>query len=158
MKSKLVIIIAGNIASGKSSLAKVLAQKLAGFTILSMDAERWASSGEGLAREQAAGHALLQKLLQHERIIYETTAFGKNYQVAMRLLAKEKAKLVQLKLHCHPDECLRRYRERGYHPPMPFQFEIEDSLWKIHANLQRVPGITLDSQQHSPEALATQIL
>lgn len=156
--NKQVIIIAGNIASGKTALAKELLKRLKNFTLLSMDAERWAASGEGLAREQQAEFALLEKLLQQNRILYETTAFGKTFKVIEQLLSKEKATVVRLKLHCHPDECLRRYQERSIHPPMPFKFEIEDSLWKIHANLQRLPGISLDSQAYSPTALADQIL
>lgn len=158
MRGKTVIIIAGNIASGKTALAKELQKQLKRFVILSMDAERFAASAEGLAREQQAEHALLEKLLQHDRIIYETTAFGKIYKVAEKLFIKEKAKLVRLKLSCHPDECLRRYQERSQHPPMPFKFDIEDSLWRIHMHLRNVPGISLDSQYHSPETLATQIL
>ena len=156
--NKRVIIIAGNIASGKTALANEMQKRLKNFTLLSMDAERWAACGEGLVREHQAEYALIDKLLQHNRVIYETTAFGKPFKVMEKLLTKEKATLVCIKLDCHPDECLRRYQERSIHPPMPFKFDVEDSLWKIHANLRTLPGISLDSQHHSPQALVDQIL
>lgn len=158
MRGRKVIIIAGNIAAGKTALAQELIRHLNGFVLLSMDAERFATCGEGLVREQQAEHAFLEKLQQQDRLIYETTAFGKMYQVVEKLLIKEKVKPIRLKLSCHPDECLRRYRERRIHPPMPFRFDIEASLWKIHTKLQQVPGIELDSQHYSPETLAAQIL
>lgn len=158
MTKKIVILVLGNMAAGKTAFACALAQQLTGFQVLCLDDYREAAGGIGMAREHLAVQNFLADAETVEKIIYETTAFGKTYAIAKRLFSKANAKVITFKLNCSPETCHSRFQVRNKHPPFPYTFNLWDSLWRIHANLKTLKGHELDSESFSTQELIAQVL
>lgn len=158
MGKKIVILVVGNMAAGKSAFARALSEKLAGFQLLCLDDYREAAEGIGMVREHSAVQNFLADAEKLEKIIYETTAFGKTYAIAKRLFSKANAKVITFKLNCSPETCHSRFQLRNKHPPFPYKFNLWDSLWRIHANLKRLDGHELDSEYYSAKELVEQVI
>lgn len=148
----------GNIGSGKSSFIKSLQAHFSAYTPLCLDEYRKAAEGQGMQREHAAINQFLVDLKSHDRLIYETTAYGKTYQLARRLLSKANVKVIPLKLVCSPEVCHKRFLARTEQVPFPYKFNIWDSLWRIHTNLKSVVGHELDSEHFTSQELIEQVL
>lgn len=158
MKAKRVVIIAGNMGSGKSTLSQLL-QERTGWKWLAMDNFRSSSNAKGFHGEQIAIDNFLQAILENERSIIETTAFGKTYPIFMALLRKHQVNFDMVKLICTPDQCHRRLMKRNSLPTFPKRYRLWDSLWMMDENLKKIQcQYAISSEKYNAQAMATIII
>jgi predicted kinase len=140
------IIIYGNIASGKSTIARYLANKLEGYRYVCLDDTRkelWMEQpdlGAG-QRDLIAQDRCLKEL--HGRVVFESTAVTRFFKRAKQKLADQE--LVYIHLYCPVATCLRRYNARLASGKIqaPFawgNYSIEQSMHYFDARQKQVPA------------------
>lgn len=119
------IFIIGNIASGKTFLAKLLAEKT-GYTVLSIDNFRIKFNNFGtLEGEKLAWDLFAKTAATTDKCIVETTGCSKYYEA---LLAQTSAKFI-IKIKRKPDLCVHAFLHRDTPDiPLPYDFDIVKSV------------------------------
>lgn len=140
------IIIIGNIASGKSTLAKLLSQSLS-MNIVCVDDKRNQLFQQGLTssikREREAEKLVLEALSNID-CIYESTGVTQLFKRAYNIISKQKECFVVVKLKCSQEQCFLRYNKRKYdgyfQAPFPFKKgrNIKESIRYIHWELKNI--------------------
>jgi len=155
-----LILLNGNIASGKSSTAAELAKL--GYEVISIDELRRKHNpnatyeGERLA---------IEKLLHQVHVIMkdtvvEITSASKYYEDIIKL---HDGPLTIVTLRCPVSECTYRYTQRaarGYKmPPMPYQhFNVMQSIRDIAAIIEPLEcDLDISSFDNTPHEIAQQI-
>ena len=131
------IFIIGNIASGKSNLAKLLAKKHK-FTVYSIDKIR--IKNNNLATKE--GEIESWNNMKHSVItdpntcIIESTGCSKNYDTLLALCPDS----VIIKVMTPVKKCLQHYKKRTKNKKLlPWDFDIEQSLDRNETILQLKP-------------------
>jgi adenylate kinase family enzyme len=140
------LLIYGNIASGKSTIARSLADQLNGYRYVCLDDTRkelWIEQpdlGAG-QRDLIAQDRCLEKL--HGRVVFENTAVTRFFKRAKEKLRDQE--LVYIYLYCPVATCLRRYNARlaGGKIQAPFawgKYSIEQSMYYFDARQKSIPA------------------
>jgi adenylate kinase family enzyme len=123
------LIIIGNIASGKTTLAKKLAEHYK-IPILSIDdfREKYNISGDAFG-ENHAWDLFIHFIMQTDKCIVDTTGTSKHYFKMMTIVNGPK---IIIKIDSNQAQCLKNYEKRkrsGYKmPPIPWKMDIKNSL------------------------------
>jgi deoxyadenosine/deoxycytidine kinase len=136
---KICIIVFGNIASGKSSFARTLAQELEGFEYICFDQVRIDIYLENylkgsIEREEMAKKRCRNLLLNNKLIVFETLAISDYYNRMLPELKQNFNKLIFVKVDCSAFTCKRRYFKRnmdGYFciaPPFNHKLSIDEYI------------------------------
>lgn len=158
------IIIFGNIASGKSSVSRHLAQLLPDHRHVCLDDHRvklWNEQPELGAgqRDLLAQKSCLEDL--QGQVIYETTAVTRFFKQAQAKLKDQDLRFIHL--DCRPSTCISRYRERLMrgHIQAPFawgNYSIEQSIYYFHEKqLALQPHVRINTTKVRPEDAARAI-
>jgi len=154
---KFALVLIGNIASGKSSIAQILAKEW-NIPHFSLDdyREKQPHSNRIYAENQAKV-PFREDLLQAPQLIYEST-YSVFDQANFRELKARRYALFLVKIHCGLATCRQRFQQRGER----YLFGKSFSAMEMIANLQsQLQGIhthqIVYSERHSPIILASQI-
>jgi adenylate kinase family enzyme len=157
MKAKKLLIIAGNMGSGKTTLSKLL-EKATGWKYLSIDYYRDRYNVQDFVMNNEANLAFIDDLQTHEFIIYETTSWSRNYRLVRKLINLHKIKSLTIKLNCPMEVCNQRINRRAQINPLFKNTRTWDSLAEMEESLKTVEGQELDSENHTAEELSCFIL
>jgi predicted ABC-type ATPase len=169
---KQVIVIFGNIASGKSTVSQLLAKALPTHKLINLDAFRVevfrAKQGNGpIHADQIAQDLCLNEMKRTSRpIIYETTAVTRFSDRAFAYLRSRGYQLVFVHLRCSPETCLSRYQARKLegHVQAPFAYggkksDIWQSIGYFHDEQARIrPNVHFDTETLPSDQIAQAII
>ncbi|WP_460444383.1 AAA family ATPase, partial [Amycolatopsis magusensis] len=126
---KQAIIIYGNIASGKTTLSKLLKASLGEeYKTVNLDECRVKVFGQDLGigpiQQDLKAQELCLLEMEGKNLIYETTAVTRFFDKARKHLRAQGYKLFFVWLECKPSECYDRYSERkaSGHFQAPFAY------------------------------------
>lgn len=137
------IIIIGNIASGKTTLAEAIARELPDFAIVCLDDIRADLMDNypdmnSVVRERNAEAIALKSIDQNRQVIFESTGTSQFYHRAMNRI-REKFQTFTIKLHADPKICIKRFEERkknGKHQIPPgwhkVNTQIDSQIFQIN--------------------------
>ena len=145
-ETKFAFIIYGNIASGKSSVAKLLAQSLPQFKHLCADDIRIKASLSGkILSENELYSLMVEQISQHTQVIFESTGAGNFFKHYLRQFKATGFKIVRVYLKCSPLVCYKRYQNRintsAAMVPMAYPTNIKTSIEDIN---NKISGLTCD--------------
>lgn len=164
------IIIYGNIASGKSTLATLLLKKLHDYSLISLDQLRiemhhFYHHLSPIARERKAEEKCLHLIGSYNSIIFETTAATRFWKQCFLTMNARNMRMFFVDLHCSANTCIKRfnYRNNNGHfqvaPPYSKKLTIEQSINSYQRRLHTVhSNIKLDSELLSPAQMLFHIL
>lgn len=142
----MIIVIAGNIASGKSTLANYMADKL-NIPIIGIDKYRSHCRAEYESRQ-----AMLQDIKLYPSLIYETTTANLVHPSVLGELQKKGTPIFTILVLCSPETCLERYRQRPIDLNNLPHFDTQTSINHIDRYLRRVSAdFIYPSEQTTPE-------
>ncbi len=153
---KKAIIIYGNIASGKSTICRQLAQALPDHRHVCLDDHRvklWEQHPEMGAghRDLQAQKSCLEDL--HGPVIFETTGVTRFFRKAKEKLEKSGKNSIYIHLDCPSHICIRRYQARlaSGHIQAPFawgNYTIEQSIYYFHERQQELsPRVRINTSK-----------
>ena len=158
MKAKRILIIAGNMGSGKSTLCQRLEERV-GWKWLAMDNFRREVQANDFQQEQQAIDQFLHAVLHTQYAIVETTTFGRSYPILMALIRKHQVQYDLIKMICSPEQCHRRLMHRNSLPTFPKRYKLWESLWSMHEHLKGIKAdFLLSSEKYTSEVMATMII
>ena len=142
------LIIYGNIASGKSTVCKYLAELLPDYNHVCLDDDRlklWEEQphlGAG-QRDMKAQERCLTRL--EGNLIYETTAVTRFYERSARKLKSQGYEFHFVHLFCPVSKCLERYNQRVQSGKIqaPFawgKYTIEESMYYFAGMQEELPA------------------
>jgi predicted ABC-type ATPase len=145
-KPKFAFIIYGNIASGKTSVAKLLAQSLPQLKHLCADDIRVQSSLDGkILSENEVYSLMVEHISQHTQVIFESTGAGNFFKHYLRQFTATGFKVIKVYLKCSPLVCYNRYQNRidtsAAMVPMAHPSNIKTSIEHIN---NKISGLTCD--------------
>lgn len=161
----MIIVLNGNIASGKSAIAQALARHI-GWPIISLDdLRRQHNTANTMDGELAVLSHMQHAIRETPNAIVEVTSANANYP---RIIDAHPGPAVLVHVHCPADECQARHRRRmasGYElPPFPYRKRgsIEDSIFELDTIISLMDhdlwyDTTLDSAATIAETLAADI-
>jgi len=162
-----MICVIGDIASGKSTVAQLLAEKLPGnFIVLSIDEFRRQYNPEGnIVGEMYAVQKLNEAVLASDKIILDSTGTSKYYPVLVWDFQTAGGITHVAKLTCSILTALTRQEQRARSPdysPAPFayayKFTIQESIKWVHKKLDSVKAdATYNTEELTPEQIAEAI-
>lgn len=133
-----VIIITGNIASGKSTVSEYFRNKYPDYTYLCIDQVRidlYHEGMHGFALEREAERVMLALASAHEHLIYESTGNTLFFR-RMRKEAIFSRPVTHYHVKCDPEECEYRFKIRKktkFQVAPPYnKMSVRDSLWRNH--------------------------
>lgn len=135
----MLIVITGNIASGKSTLAKEI-KKATGFQLLSIDdyRKRHNRSNCDIGESQAWYH-LIKHIKKGGNLILELTGTGQHYEKCLLHYSGHK---IVIMMPTDAETCKKnhlRRMKRGYKmPPMPFENSIVEQIDTVDILLKMV--------------------
>jgi shikimate kinase len=141
------IIIIGNIASGKTTLARLISAELPDYQYICLDDIRvnmmeLAPDMNSIVRERISEDIVLKKINESRYIIYESTGASQFYNRAM-LRIREKFEVFTVKLEANMDTCYGRFEDRKKNG----QFQVPPGLGSrmdIKSQIHRLQGIIRD--------------
>ena len=150
----MLIVITGNIASGKSTLAKKL-KSSTGYQLLSIDQYRKRHNRSNChIGESQAWHHLIKHIKKGGNLILEMTGTGKHYE---KCLLHYDGPQIVIKMKTSADQCKINHDRRlkkGYKlPPMPFERPINEQIDTVEILLQMVDYDILYDQSTPIEEL-----
>lgn len=163
-KPKFAFIIYGNIASGKTSVAKLLAQSLPQLKHLCADDIRIEASLSGkILSENEVYSLMVEQISQHTQIIFESTGGGNFFKHYLRQFTATGFKVVRVYLKCSPLVCYNRYQNRidtsSAMVPMAHPTNIKTSIEHIN---NKISGLSYDllfsTEKDTPEFIAKQLV
>lgn len=126
------IFIIGNISSGKTYLAKYIAE-LIDYPVLSINEFRIKFNNFATLDGEILTWDLFKKYVQHTPYcIIESAGTSKHYE---SLIAMNPNHFV-IKIEATEDECLNNYLNRDTLIPMPYDFDIKESIHRNHTILK----------------------
>lgn len=151
----MIIILAGNIASGKTTVARYIQSYAPQFHLVGIDEYR----AEGRSEEQAR-LMLLQAFGQHEHIIYETTTANKTHDAIMGHLHATRKLVVRVRLGASLETCISRIEDRGEKAYFEWgHLEVGNSMTWIADHLRGFHADQYyDTEQKHPVEIALEIL
>lgn len=167
---KEMIIVIGNMASGKSTTSKLLAQKLPDYRYVCQDdfrnskADRYLEIDNRIFEEEVADETI-QALNSHPRIIYESTGGTRFFKDRFYQFIQEGRNLFIVRIKCRPSTCLSRFEKRksgGRNHLIPIfaksksPKEIIDHFEKKAAWIKA--HLEVDSEKNSPAEIVDLIL
>lgn len=167
---KEVIIILGNMASGKSSAAKLLAEKLPEFTYVCQDdfrnaqTERYLEVDNRIFEEEIAQQTK-HALERYPKIIYESTGATRFFREAYYSFLVQQRKIFVVRLNCSDAVCYRRFlkrRQEGKNHLVPI-FNKSKSPWEIIGDFRKKSAwlkhdLLIDSEKNTSEQIVSSIL
>lgn len=162
---KICIIVFGNIASGKSSFARALAQELEGFKYICFDQVRIDIYLENhlkrsIEREEMAKKRCRNLLLNNKLVVFETLAVSDYYNKILPELKQKFNKLIFVKVDCSAFTCKRRYFKRnmdGYFciaPPFNQKLSIDEYIDQTDREQKKLNyDIALNSENMSTKEM-----
>ncbi len=153
-----MIAIIGNIASGKSTVSKLLSEQLPDYVYLSIDEFRVRFRSSTKRGEANAWQAIMIAVFKNDNIIFESSGTSLHYDEIVSGFKKRGGKVTVIKLECPIHESMLRRRlqlKNGYVPP-PFCYStnLPTSVSFIHTKLTEIKS---DLTYNSMEANATEI-
>jgi shikimate kinase len=147
-KPKVAIIIYGNIASGKSTVALLLSKFLPQFKCICPDDIRLETSLNGsIMSENDVYSAVVKEISQHTELILESTGAGTFFKHYLRLLSATDFKVIRVYLKCSGTVCFKRYQNRintsATLVPMAHPANIRTSIETIES---KISGLNYDLQ------------
>lgn len=130
------ILVLGNINSGKSHLADILAARLPHYTVIQLDAYRKAYSDGSMEGEKDATSRFIQDSIHTEHAVVECTGLG---NIAVELQAKLPPKSYLVLVMGTPlSMCLDRVDMQKFASiPYPYhQEDIRDTIKRLDAEIQ----------------------
>ena len=151
----MIIVLAGNIASGKSTVARYLQTYAPSFHLVGIDEYR----AEGRSEEQAR-LMLLQAFGKYEDIIYETTTANKTHDAIMVHLHATRKPVVRVRLGASLETCRSRVEARGEKAYFEWgNLEVGDSMIWIGDWLRGFHADQYyDTEEYDPRQIAEKIL
>ena len=141
----MIILFFGPVASGKSTIARMVAERLPGSHVLTSDMFRRRTYSR-LIREVAR----LKDTCRY--LVVDGTFYKRRWREELREAVGE-TPMLEVYVHCSLETCLRRNRERG--SPVP-----ERAVHIIWSEFEppETPDIEVDTDRLSPEEAADIIL
>ena len=167
---KRAILIIGNVASGKSTISKMVIDRSSKYKYVSLDAERLKlhASNKNMDVKLLDRQAIhnCEKKLNGEFILFESNGVSKFYHHVKRILKTKGYKILTIKLKCDQRECKRRLKNRVLHGQLqaPFSYgkkygTIEDTITYFDKHLDDVPAnIVFNSQIDSGDKISAEIV
>jgi broad-specificity NMP kinase len=151
----MIIILAGNIASGKTSVARAIQYHAPKFHLVGIDEYR----AEGRSEEQAR-LMLLQAFGKYDDIIYETTTANKTHDTVMAHLHSSSKYFVRIRLGARMTTCLSRKKDRKEKAYFEWDnLEVDTSMIWIADHLRVFHAEQYyDTENLSPSVIAHSIL
>lgn len=162
--SKYAIIIIGNIASGKSTLATLIKKNTPWIEIICIDEIRKQIIEEdpnidGITRERRAERMALEAIHTGDHIIYESTGTSLFYKRALIALKKRYTTYI-IKINLPQSICYERHIERlqsNYYtvsPGFKTKLDIRSMMGEIEFELKTAKqNLTLDSEYNKGSLL-----
>lgn len=159
--SAMIVVLNGNIASGKSAVASALAEHLQ-WPVLALDDFRRQHNASNTMDGEMESLRLLQIAIRnHANAIVEITSANANWP---RMLEAHPGPAVLVHIHCPADECCARHHrrmERGYRlPPFPYRKRgaIDDSIYELDTIIGLMDhDLYYDSTLDSADTIAAQL-
>jgi shikimate kinase len=167
---KEMIIVIGNMASGKSTTSQLLAEKLSDYRYVCQDdfrnskADRYLEIDNRIFEDEIAEETI-NALNSHRKIIYESTGGTRFFKDQFYRFLQEDRKLFIVRIKCRPSTCLSRFEHRksgGKNHLIPIfaksksPKEIIDHFEKKAAWIK--PHLEVDSEKNTPEEIVELIL
>lgn len=156
---KFGLVLIGNFASGKSSVARILAQEWGGVAHFSLDhyREKQFHANRMSAENQAKVQFRKDLLQAPPHLIYEST-YSTFDQANFRQLKANRYILFFVKIHCSLQECRRRFEQRGERYLFGTSVSAMEMISNLHVQLQGVKAHqVVDSECYSSPVIASQI-
>jgi|GEM_PF-2475799 len=169
---KEIIVVYGNMGSGKSTFAKALNKQLPDFKYVCLDDHRRDNFADVLDEdhssfefEKKVKKEMEDQLGRYSRIIYETTGGTDFFRKMYYEFVKQQYEVTLVKTACPLDECLRRHekRERRGHfhvvPKYKKALSPYEAIRKFDEKSAWIrPDVVLDSVKYSAEELVSQFM
>jgi len=140
-----IIVVFGPVASGKSTIAKMVAERLSGSRLISSDMFRRKTYSR-LMRE-------VERLRElHKYVVVDETFYKRKWRDEL-LRATGDTPVVWVYVCCSLETCLRRNRERG--SPVPER--AVHIIWN-EFEPPETPDVKMDTDHLSPEEAAERVL
>ena len=141
----MIILFFGPVASGKSTIARMVAERLPGSHVLTSDMFRRRTYSR-LIREVAR----LKDTCRY--LVVDGTFYKRRWREELREAVGE-TPMLEVYVHCSLETCLRRNRERG--SPVP-----ERAVHVIWSEFEppETPDVEVDTDRLSPEEATERIL
>lgn len=162
-----MIVIIGNIASGKSTVARLLADRMEGYHHVCSDnfrdekPDKYFEVDNRIFEEEIAQET--RQAIQNNRlIIYESTGSSRFFKDIFYELVQSNAEIFTVRLTCRPEICMLRYKKRiesgkGHLVPMYNNSKTAEEL--IHQHDKKSAWvkahISVDSEKTDPEKIAS---
>ncbi len=140
-----IIVVFGPVASGKSTIARIIAERLPGSRLISSDMFRRKTYSR-LIREVDR----LKEL--HRYVVVDGTFYKRRWREEL-LRAAGETPVVWVYVRCSLETCLRRNRERG----SPIPERAVHIIWSEFEPLE-TPDIEVDTDRLKPEEAAERVL
>ncbi|PXX96912.1 hypothetical protein DF185_19930 [Marinifilum breve] len=163
------ILVIGNVAAGKSTLSKVLAERLNCVVVCLDDSrvevvEQGLGNGRGHA-DRLAQELCLRKLTAEDLVIFESTGVTRFYSKAIKELVRQDYKITKVMLMCDQETCWDRYKKRkaSGHFQAPFAYakgkNIKEGIRYFHWEQKKLEtDLKYDSTKLSTELIADSII
>lgn len=157
---KPVILVTGNIASGKTTLCQYIKKFLPELNYLSMDYCRSHQNPQGtLQAEQKANKLFWNLFHKYDALLVESLPLGKTYNNLMREVKTSNYKLLTVVIEEDVQTCKQRFDERKEIQPHPYSFRLEDSIIEIDQILKKIDCDVRDScSKHKKKMLIDLIM
>jgi dephospho-CoA kinase len=154
------LILIGNVASGKSTIAKLLSEKT-GWKVHGIDAYRRRYNQDATEiGERLSWQFYLEAVEKKKNLIIENSGTAQNYELLKHKAGKPRTVIL---IECPPKECIRRHNARmrqGYRlPPSPWKRPIEQGIVSIATLLELAEyDLIYDSTKMSAEEIVEKII
>ena len=150
--SKVLLVIIGNIASGKSTLINTVKERVRGFVFYSIDQYRSQYKAIDPTTDKRAWDLLIKDVSNTERAIVECSGTSKYFDT---LINSFSGKVVVIKIECSVKTCIQREKLRiqhGYIKPLFSSYDIEESIRYIDGKLNDIySDYSIDGEQSNEE-------
>ena len=152
-----VIIVFGNLASGKTTVCKALLKHLHDFSFISADNVRMKFENDFNFKNESLARTIYEsELMISKNVIWETTLSGKfSRNIASKL--SQTHNVVKCKIDADPATCLKRFLARPI-PTSTVRKDIKENIYSIDEVLQTAKAdIYIDSTKFHPSVIALMI-
>lgn len=169
---KTIIIVTGNMGSGKSTFCKRLREKLPDYAYICLDdfrkkrfADVLTEQHDPLQFEREVAAATQREFNKHTKIIYETTGATRFFKDMHYRLMADRHQVYLVQIQCPAELCLQRHQNRernGHFHVVPQYGQGLSPEQLIHRYQEKTswirPDLVLDSHTFAPEQLISRFL